>query len=796
MNNKNKYFLVFMFLVCILSISAVSATENTIKEVTNTNTKEYNTLETTTHQYNGDVSNSNDDVELKEKENVNDNRQGKSGTDKTTAENDDPLSFNDLNTTINNNTNSTIYLSHDYKYNNNSDYSFIYGVVISRSGIIIDGNGHIIDGAGQARMFTITGENVTIQNLVFTNGTSAYGGAIYWSSANGTIINSTFTNNNATYDAGAIYTGGSANCNVINSTFTGNKATNWGGAIRIQNGNGNVINSTFTNNKAKSGGAIYLSGANNVINSTFTENNASSDGGAIYWNGATSNVINSTFTDNNANYGGAIRIAYDANGNVINSTFTENNASSDGGAIYWNGATNCTVINSTFTNNNANTNGGAIHWVGDNGTVINSTFTDNNANYGGAIYWYGSGGNVKNSYFINNTAASNNLTAVNINKTIILTFKGNETYMNAIYVPDDVTVSFNNVTFWNGTVVTSDNPVKSDCQAGINITIEIYNSEDSLVANVTHMTNATGQVSYDYTSLPAGNYTYKAYHADDRYYTYISTNATITIVKTNTTLVITPITNVKVGQEVIINYKTNSNGTVTIKVNGQKVTGGKFIPTTNGTYNVTIEVAENDYYTAATNQTTFNAKKVVSKIIVRPITAIYDLDKYLVITLKDEENNPITGEVLTVKILGNSLNYVTDAKGQVKIKVPTSGPKTYNPRIKYAGSDKYKASSALGKVTVKKATPKITAKSASYKLKVKAKKYTVSLMNQNKIVKNKKVTIKINGKTYTTKTNSKGQATFTMRNLKKTGTYNAVITATGNYYYNKVTKKVKITVKP
>ena len=67
MNNKNKYLLVLMFLICILSISAISATENTSKEVTNTNTKEYSALETTTHQYD-DVSNSNDDVELKKEE--------------------------------------------------------------------------------------------------------------------------------------------------------------------------------------------------------------------------------------------------------------------------------------------------------------------------------------------------------------------------------------------------------------------------------------------------------------------------------------------------------------------------------------------------------------------------------------------------------------------------------------------------------------------------------------------------------------------------------------------------------
>lgn len=183
-------------------------------------------------------------------------------------------------------------------------------------------------------------------------------------------------------------------------------------------------------------------------------------------------------------------------------------------------------------------------------------------------------------------------------------------------------------------------------------------------------------------------------------------------------------------------------------------------------------------------------------VIIKSIFHLYGLDKYLVITLKDEENQPITGEVLVVKILGNSINYITDANGQVKIKVPTSGPKTYTARIKYAGSDKFRVSSASAKVTVKKAIPSITAKSASYKLQVKAKKYTVSLMNQNKIIKNKKVTIKINGKTYTSKTNSKGQATFTIKNLKKTGIYNAVITATGNYYYNEVSKNVKITVNP
>ena len=62
-------------------------------------------------------------------------------------------------------------------------------------------------------------------------------------------------------------------------------------------------------------------------------------------------------------------------------------------------------------------------------------------------------------------------------------------------------------------------------------------------------------------------------------------------------------------------------------------------------------------------------------------------------------------------------------------------------------------------------------------------------------MKNKKVALKVNGKTFTTKTNSKGVASFKLSKLTKEGAYNAVITYVGDKYYNKVTKKAKITVK-
>ena len=319
MYNKNKYLLVFLFIVCILSISAISATENTSKEVT-TNSKEYS-LETVNHHYD-DVSHSNENVEFKEKEN--NNEQSKSETDKTTSENEDPLSFTDLNTTINGDGNSTIYLSHNYTYNNATDSAFTSGIRISRD-LTVYGNGVTIDGNKLARIFQVTDSslNVIFYNINFINGKADRGGAIY----EGNAYNCTFTGNTAEYHGGAIYVGNAYNC-----TFTGNTATDRGGAIAY----GNAYNCTFTGNTASEGGAI--SGSVNAYNCNFSGNNATDRGGAI----AYANAYNCTFTGNTAgNNGGAMH-----DGNAYNCTFTGNIAS-EGGAMFGGSAILCTFNGDT-----------------------------------------------------------------------------------------------------------------------------------------------------------------------------------------------------------------------------------------------------------------------------------------------------------------------------------------------------------------------------------------------------------------------------------------------------------------
>ena len=321
-NKNSKYLFVFIFFVCILSISAISATENTTdKEVIKTSNNKESNLETINYQ-DDDVSNSNENVELKEKEN--NNEQSKSETDKTTSENEDPLSFSDLNTTINGDGNSTIYLSHNYTYNNATDSAFTSGIRISHD-LTVYGNGVTIDGNKLARIFQVTDSslNVIFYNINFINGKADRGGAIY----EGNAYNCTFTGNTAEYHGGAIYVGNAYNC-----TFTGNNATDRGGAIAY----GNAYNCTFIGNTASEGGAI--SGSVNAYNCNFSGNNATDRGGAI----AYANAYNCTFTGNTAgNNGGAMH-----DGNAYNCTFTGNIAS-EGGAMFGGSAILCTFNGDT-----------------------------------------------------------------------------------------------------------------------------------------------------------------------------------------------------------------------------------------------------------------------------------------------------------------------------------------------------------------------------------------------------------------------------------------------------------------
>ena len=704
--NKKIYVSIFC-LFLILSIQAISATDNTTNdELSNIYNIQNNNLESNVQEE--DVSTENNGTKLSL------NEQDKFSSDKKT--NEESLTFTDLNNTINDNSNSTINLSNNYKYNGDLDSELIDGISISRN-LTIYGNGITIDGSGNARIFSLIDPNLTVSfyNINFINANAEFGGALEY----GDAYNCIFTNNKCEYSGGAIYQGNAFNC-------------------------------TFIGNSAFSGGAIYQG---NAYNSTFINNTGFEFGGALFEGTA----VNCTFTDNDALSGQAI-----CEGTGILCRFYNN-----------------TCELTTIVPASINVLNYTSPYKSGEKLIFNLTANDMLFDgFNTTIKIYNNGSLVKTVYAFTGEGWIVDLGVGEYTAVLSLTDYPDENSSNATI----------NISKGNTTVVI--NPI-NDTIVGKEIVINYTTNSNGTVTIKVNGQPITGN---KFTPTKNGTYNVTVEVAENDYYTAGYNETTFTAEKTNTTVTITPISNVVVGQEVTINYTTNSNGTVTIKVNGQPITGNKFTPTTVGTYNVTVEVAENDYYTAASNQTTFNVEKLASKITASPVSTIYNVGKYLVITLKDQNGNAIKNAVLIVN-LGGSKNYKTDKNGQVKINVANLVPKTYTAKITYAGSDSYNGSTGSAKVTVKKAKPKITAKSASFKLKVKTKKYTVIFKdNKNKALKKTKVTFKVGGKTYTVKTNNKGHGVFKITNLKKKGAYIGVITIPTNKYYNKVTKKVKITV--
>jgi hypothetical protein len=247
-----------------------------------------------------------------------------------------------------------------------------------------------------------------------------------------------------------------------------------------------------------------------------------------------------------------------------------------------------------------------------------------------------------------------------------------------------------------------------------------------------------------------------------------------------------PIANATVSVELdsVKKYTTDEKGQITIHSNN----------ITPGSYIAKISI-DDKYHKSSTVETAVVVNKITTKLTANNVTATYNVNKKLIISLKDGDGNPIQNISVSVD-LGGVKDYITNEKGQINIPVQKLVPKTYVAKIKFKGNSHYIESETADVVVVKKATPKLTAKAKTLKLKDKTKKYTVTLKtNQNKVMKSTTVKITVNKKTYTAKTNSKGVATFKLTKLTKKGKYTAVVKYAGDKYYNAKTVKPKLTVK-
>jgi hypothetical protein len=191
------------------------------------------------------------------------------------------------------------------------------------------------------------------------------------------------------------------------------------------------------------------------------------------------------------------------------------------------------------------------------------------------------------------------------------------------------------------------------------------------------------------------------------------------------------------------------------------------------TFDKCMKYKVNAYYNGWDNVTVSNATITVNKLQTElsadAIITTYNIDKNLVITLKESNGNPVTNDTITVDLNGAN-TYTTDCNGQIKVSTAGLVPQIFTAKITFAENDNYKGSSADVQVTVNKANSILKVKNKAYKAKKKVKKFNIVLKNNiAKPIVKAKVALKIGKKAYSAKINSKGKATFKITKLTKKG---------------------------
>lgn len=730
---------------------------------------------------------------------------------------DSPKNFTYLNSVINSNNDSNIYLGNDFQFDENSDTDFKDGVVINRS-VNIFGNGHIIDALNKSRIFNIVADNVFINGITFVNGNSYNGGAISGHSYG--VIQCTFKSNHADNYGGALFNGYAENCR-----FENNYAP-YGGAIY----NGSSLGSTFESNHASYAGAIYDTYAKNC---EFSYNYATYTSGAMEGNSA----FNCTFTRNSAaSYGAASRAT------LIKCNFNFNNATNMGGAI---GGSGCSADNCTFINNFAVNEGGAVYMA----YIINSEFRDNHANYGGAIS--GNVNSVVNSIFINNYANEFGGALANV-YAVDCEFRRNHAHEGGAMYGS----SAKNCTFIGNYATDSSGAIKGYCEDCLFIGNTAFRAGavegDSKNSKFEENHAVTGGAMYANSAEGCTfikNYAEEGgamYGGSAVLCSFIENNAMTggamysgSAVGSNFTSNVANVTggahyrtsltncilkyNLPKYNLIVSNFEAiyGFGGEIKVKLSDSQdyminnvktlvkifdtnnkvvfvstcLSGGTcFVDLDLGEFTLFVSVEDSNYNVDPVTRY-INIKKATS-FYVKSVTATYGINNPLIINLHDADGSIIKNAPVKVNINGAVKTYTTNGNGQILLPTTSLVPKTYKVTVTYEGNSRYFKSSASASITVKKAKPFIIVSNMKYFASEKTKKFSMVLKdNTYKVMKNTKVTVKVNGKSYSAKTNSKGRATFKITKLNKKGKYKATVKFAGNSHYTALSKTAKITVK-
>ena len=304
---------------------------------------------------------------------------------------------------------------------------------------------------------------------------------------------------------------------------------------------------------------------------------------------------------------------------------------------------------------------------------------------------------------------------------------------------------------------------------GANVEFKIAGNS---VGNAT-LKNGKAVLNYQLDSkYNAGTYDMVAVLSKDSFKT-TEVNAKLTVKKANITVAVDDIT-AKDGYSypfkasVQINGVPVSGGEVKFYRNdtfiGQATTDEKGIATASikipnglkGTYQIKAVVSQSDNFYEGSGEGTLTISdnaKLATQITAQDIVLYCRDGTKLKATLKDMDNNPLSGQKVQFLINGDPYTRTSDANGTVSMDINLN-PGNYTVTLKFKGNENYSASEKEVSVNV---NPTITSKDL-VKMFMNDTQFIVYLSRNNTPIANEKISFNINGVFYTRTTNATGYA--------------------------------------
>ena len=394
--------------------------------------------------------------------------------------------------------------------------------------------------------------------------------------------------------------------------------------------------------------------------------------------------------------------------------------------------------------------------------------------------------NGKGSLTLSNLIANSYPIIANYSGDYKYTEGGNTTTLTVSKLPSTVNVSASNIKFGEDAVINITVP-----NVALGVATVVVNGKSYNVAIV----DEKGVLTI--SNLAANDYDVKAVYLGDNKYLSSENTTKFTVSKVGS-FVNVAVSDIKVGDEAVINIAVpdDATGNVTVNINGKSynvttkygMASIKVAGLANGTYDVKAVYLGDNKYLSSENTTKFTVSKVSDYNMTVDIADIIKGENATITVTTPKDG---TGSVV---VTINGTDYKgTVVNGTAKVIIPGLDEGTYKVVTFYTGDNKYDSMVVNGTITVNKNTKTTLTMDNLVKYFNGPQKLMAKLVDGfGNPIANATVYFTINGKVYARITDENGTASIAIRLLPGEYKASALFNGTGDYDVTSVNASVLV----